>query len=262
MKAVILCGGRGTRLREETEFKPKPLVEIGGKPMLWHIMKIYSQYGIKDFILCLGYKGDMIKDYFLNYETRAHDFNINLKSGKLNVLNNSMEDWNITCVDTGLNSETGSRIKKIEKYIDDDEFFLTYGDGVADINIDELYKFHKDHGKIGTVTAVRPLSRFGLLSISGENLITDFSKKALVHDGWIDGGFFVFNKKIFDYLEDNDSCILEGAPLKNLSKDNQFMSFKHTGFWQCMDTSKHVNLLNALWNSENAKWRTWNDVEK
>ncbi len=196
MKAVILCGGRGTRLREETEFKPKPLVEIGGKPMLWHIMKIYSQYGIKDFILCLGYKGDMIKDYFLNYETRSHDFNINLKSGKLNVLNNSMEDWNITCVDTGLNAETGARIKKIEKYIDDDEFFLTYGDGVADIDIDELYKFHKDHGKIGTVTAVRPLSRFGLLSISGENLITDFSKKSLVHDGWIDGGFFVFNKKI------------------------------------------------------------------
>jgi glucose-1-phosphate cytidylyltransferase len=262
VKAVILCGGRGTRLREETEFKPKPLVEIGGMPILWHIMKSYSQYGVKDFILCLGYKGDKIKDYFLNYDTNSHSFNLNLKSKNVDIIGNNSEDWNITFVDTGLEAETGARIKRIEKYIDGDEFFLTYGDGVADIDIDELYRFHKEHGKIGTVTAVRPLSRFGLLDIDGSNKVTDFSKKALVHDGWIDGGFFVFNRKIFDYLEDDDLCILEGAPLKTLSKDDQFMSFKHTGFWQCMDTSKHVDILNGFWNSGNAKWRMWDDVEK
>src|SRR3989344_5489373 len=228
MKVVILCGGSGTRLKEETEFRPKPLVEIGNMPILWHIMKTYYHQGFKDFILCLGYKGSMIKDFFLNYDKRSKDFTLNIRTNEIIAHNhNEIEDWNITFAETGINSETGSRIKKIEKYIKEDNFFLTYGDGVSNIDIKELLKFHLNHGGIGTVTAVRPLTRFGLLNIENEYKITSFIKKKLVHEGWIDGGFFVFNKKIFDYLSENESCMLEGEPLQKLAENNQFMAFKH-----------------------------------
>ena len=257
MKVVILCGGQGTRLREETEFKPKPLVEIGGMPILWHIMKTYSHYGFKDFVLCLGYKGNMIKNFFLNYDKLSRDFTYNPNSNKITKHGeNDIEDWNITFAETGLNSETGSRIKKIEKYIDGDNFFLTYGDGVSNINIKELLDFHLKNGKIGTVTSVRPLTRFGLLEIEENNNITSFTKKRLVHDGWIDGGFFVFNKKIFNYLSNEESCMLEGEPLQKLSKDGQFMAFKHTGFWQCMDNIRDSKMLNEMWES-NPEWKIW-----
>jgi glucose-1-phosphate cytidylyltransferase len=257
MKAVILCGGRGTRLREETEFRPKPLVEIGGMPILWHIMKIYSHYGVKDFIVCLGYKGEFIKKFFTELDTHNSDFTYNPKTKKIEYHNEGdVEDWNITFAETGLDTNTGARIKMIEKYIDEDEFFLTYGDGVADINIDELLKFHRKEGKIGTVTAVRPLARFGVLNIDGSTIV-DFTKKNLVHDGRIDGGFFVFNKKIFEYLSDDKDCMLEGEPLKKLASDNEFGAFRHDGFWQCMDTIKHTEALNELWKDEKATWKVW-----
>ncbi|HLG24996.1 MAG TPA: glucose-1-phosphate cytidylyltransferase [Candidatus Nanoarchaeia archaeon] len=257
MQAVILCGGRGTRLREETEFRPKPLVEIGGMPILWHIMKIYSHYGVKDFILCLGYKGHMIKEFFMDLEIYGKDITYNPKTKKIIHHNGSDgEDWNITFAETGLDTYTGARIKRIEKYITGDDFFLTYGDGVADINIKELYEFHKKHGKIATVTAVQPFARFGVLNIDNE-LISDFTKKHVVHTNRIDGGFFVFTKKVFDYLSNDRKCALEDQPLKNLVKDNQFVAFRHDGFWQCMDIQQHAEGLNELWNSGEAPWKIW-----
>lgn len=254
MKVVILCGGKGTRLHEETEFKPKPLVPIGSYPILWHIMKIYSSFGYNDFILCLGYKGDMIKKFFLNYPLNLNNFTLNINSRKKEIYDlGDLPDWNITFVDTGLNNNTGSRIKQIEKYIDGDDFFLTYGDGVADINIAELLEFHKKHKKIGTVTTVRPSIRFGNLTIINDK-INDFTKKTKIHEGWIDGGFFVFNKKIFDYLSEDKDCKLEAEPLQNLAKDGEFMAFKHTGFWQCMDTPRDLELLNKIWQKEKVPW--------
>ena len=259
-KVVILCGGMGTRLKEETEFKPKPLVSVGGKPILWHIMKIYSSYGFNDFILCLGYKGDMIKQYFLNYESQSYDFTLNLKSKMLKTYDkDKVPDWKITFVDTGLHSNTGARIKKIEKYIDGERFFLTYGDGVANVNIGRLLEFHKDHGRIGTVTTVRPSTRFGNLTIDEKNRITDFTKKTLMHEGWIDGGFFVFESAIFDYLSEDEDCMLEDKPLKQLAADCQFVSFKHKGYWQCMDTYRDYLHLNDIWDSGAAAWKLWKD---
>jgi len=247
MKVVILCGGMGTRLREETEYRPKPLVEIGGKPMLWHIMKIYAYYGFKDFALCLGYKGKMIKDYFLNYEIMNSDFTLKLESKGIEFHNSYKEkDWIITFAETGKNAMTGARIKRIEKYIDTELFMLTYGDGVADINIQELLKFHKSHNKIGTVTGVSPSSRFGELVVT-EDQVKKFSEKPQVKEGFINGGFFVFDKRIFDYLEDNNDCIFEKQPLEDLASDGELMIYKHKGFWQCMDTHRDLQLLNNLW---------------
>jgi glucose-1-phosphate cytidylyltransferase len=258
MKTIILCGGHGMRLREETEFKPKPLVEIGGLPILWHIMKIYSHYGFNDFVLCLGHKGHMIKDYFLNYENRISDFTLNLKNKKITTYSPDIENWNITFVDTGLNTNTGGRIKRVEKYINEDNFFLTYGDGVSDINIKELLKFHQNHKKIGTVVAVRPIARFGLLELNkSSDAIISFSKKNLIQDGRIDGGFMVFKKEFFDYLTPDEECMLEDEPLKKLARDDQFRAYKYDGFWQCMDTISQVNLLNEFWNSNNAPWKVW-----
>lgn len=246
-KIVILCGGMGARLREETEYRPKPLVEIGGKPMLWHIMKIYSYYGFKDFVLCLGYKGKMIKDYFLNYEIMNSDFTLKLESKGIEFHNSYKEkDWIVTFAETGKNAMTGARIKKIEKYINSELFMLTYGDGVADINIQELLKFHKSHGKIGTVTGVSPSSRFGELIVA-EDQVKKFSEKPQVKEGFINGGFFVFDKRIFNYLEDNDDCIFEKKPLEDLASDGELMIYKHKGFWQCMDTYRDLQLLNNLW---------------
>lgn len=273
MKVVILCGGMGTRLREETEYKPKPLVEIGGKPILWHIMKIYSHYGFKDFVLCLGYKGKMIKDYFLNYEIANNDFTLKLESNDIKFYNSHKEkDWIITFAETGKNAMTGARIKRIEKYIDSDLFMLTYGDGVADINLRELLEFHKSHGKIGTVTGVNPSSRFGELVIMGSQ-VKEFSEKPQIKDSFVNGGFFAFDKRIFNYLEDNDDCIFEKEPLKNLTLDKELMIYKHKGFWQCMDTYRDLQLLNNLWAGQEVEkelyfseikntkplWKIWED---
>lgn len=273
IKVVILCGGMGTRLREETEYRPKPLVEIGGKSMLWHIMKIYSYYGFKDFVLCLGYKGKMIKDYFLNYEITNSDFTLKLESNNIKFYNSYKEkDWIITFAETGKNAMTGARIKRIEKYIDSDLFMLTYGDGVADINLQELLEFHKSHGKLGTVTGVRPSSRFGELIVA-EDQVKAFSEKPRIKNSFINGGFFVFDKKIFNYLEDDDDCIFEKEPLKKLALDKELMIYKHKGFWQCMDTYRDLQLLNNLWAGQEVEkelyfseikntkppWKIWKD---
>lgn len=262
MKAVILCGGLGTRLKEETEFKPKPMVKIGERPILWHIMKIYSHYGFKDFLICLGYKGSMIKEYFLNYKIMNNDFTIQL-GNKENIQfhNNHTEyDWKITLVDTGMYSQTGSRVKKIEDYIDDDYFMLTYGDGVANVNIEELVKFHKSHGKIGTMTGVHPSSRFGEFQLAG-NQVLEFTEKPQTKEGLINGGFFVFNKDFFKYLHKEDDCILEKSPLVDLAADGELMVYPHDGFWQCIDTYRELEVLNELWKKGETPWKVWENFE-
>jgi glucose-1-phosphate cytidylyltransferase len=256
MKVVILCGGKGTRMREETEYRPKPMVQIGNRPILWHIMKIYAYYGFKDFIICLGYKGDMIKEYFLNYEMMNNDFTIQLGTPKkIDVHGNNEEDWNVSLIDTGEETLTGSRVKRIEKYIDDNTFMLTYGDGLANINIQELLKFHKSHGKIGTVTGVQRSSQFGEITIEGEQII-EFNEKPDTTEGFVSGGFFVFNKEFFNYLKMDENCILEREPLENLAKDNELMVYRNKGFWQCVDTYRELELVNNLWNSD-PPWKIW-----
>jgi glucose-1-phosphate cytidylyltransferase len=258
MKVVILCGGKGTRLREETEYRPKPMVSIGSRPILWHIMKTYANYGYKDFVLCLGYKGNMIKEYFLNYEAMNNDFTINLGDhNNIKLYNNSHEnDWNVTLVNTGEDAMTGARVKRVEKFIDGDTFLLTYGDGVADINIGNLVKYHQSHVKIGTMTGVRPSSRFGELHIQN-NRVMKFNEKPQSMEGLINGGYFVLNTGFFDYLHNDDECVLEKGPLEKLVKDGQLMVYQHLGFWQCMDTYREFELLNSLWKSNNAPWRVW-----
>lgn len=258
MKVVILCGGRGTRLREETEYRPKPMVEIGDRPILWHIMKIYAHYGFKDFIICLGYKGNMIKQYFLNYEAMNNDFTVLLGNYRdIRFHSNHREtDWHVTLAYTGEEAQTGARVKKIERYIDGDLFMLTYGDGVANINIKELVEYHKSHGKIGTMTGVHPSSRFGELLVK-DNKIVVFSEKPQVTEGLINGGFFVFNKKFFKYLKADDNCYLEKEPLENLAADGELMVFPYDGFWQCVDTYRELELLNNLWKSPNPPWKVW-----
>lgn len=257
-KVVILCGGRGTRLREETEVRPKPLVEIGGKPILWHIMKTYSAYGYNDFVLCLGYKGSMIKEYFYHYNVMSNDFTITLDGKRqIEYLNKSDEvDWKVTLVDTGLETLKGGRIKKIEKYIDSEHFLLTYGDGVADVNINEIIKFHKAHGKIGTLTGVRPPSRFGDLVIDkGE--VKSFTEKPQASAGMINGGFFVFNRNIFDHLTEDDDCDFEFGALEKLARQGELMVYEHKGSWECMDTLRETEHLNELWKSGKAFWKAW-----
>jgi glucose-1-phosphate cytidylyltransferase len=246
----------GTRLREETEYKPKPLVEIGGKPILWHIMKTYSHYGFNNFVVCLGYKGNMIKEYFLNYETMNNDFMIDLTTNKVYPQNVTSQDWKITLADTGETAQTGSRIKKIEKYIDSDLFMLTYGDGVSNININKLLDFHKSHGKIGTITGVPSISKFGELNVRDDSVLR-FIEKPQKDDAFINGGFFVFSKKFFDYLDDTDNCILEKEPLERLARDCELKMYKHKDFWHCMDTYRDFMYLNNIWNSGSPPWRTW-----
>ncbi len=261
MKVAILCGGKGTRLRELTGVLPKPLVEIGGKPILWHIMKIYSYYGFNDFILCLGYKGEMIKEYFMNQaDWRYNDFILDFKSKKHEIIykaNNykvKHEDWKITFVDTGQETNTGGRIKKIEEYIGGDDFFVTYGDGLSDIDLNKLLDFHKKNKKIATITCVNPPSQFGVVEINEEGIITKFEEKPLLNQ-WISGGFFVFNKRIFDYIREND--ILEKEPFEKLAKERQAIAYKHKGFWKCMDTYKDTRVLNELWKNNKAYWKKW-----
>ena len=258
MKVVILCGGQGTRLREETEYRPKPMIQIGSRPILWHIMKTYAQYGFKDFILCLGYKGNIIKEYFMNYEAMNNDFTLNLGNrNSIRLYDNHQEkDWVVTLVNTGDEAQTGARIKRIEKYIDGDMFMLTYGDGVADIDIGSLVKYHQSHGKIGTMTGVKPPSRFGELTLRNNQIIR-FNEKPQGMDGFVNGGYFVFSTNFFNYLSPEDSCVLEKEPLERLAGEEHLTIYPHTGFWQCMDTYREYELLNALWKSNRAPWKAW-----
>ncbi len=260
MKVVILAGGKGTRIAEESEFRPKPMIRIGEKPILWHIMKIYDRYGFSDFVICLGYKGEMIKEYFLNYKTMNSDFTITLgKNDSIQLNGNSSEDhWKVTLADTGLEAMTGSRIKKIERYIEGDIFMMTYGDGVADVNIKELVSFHLSHNKIATLTGVHPQSRFGELLVEGKQ-VKAFAEKPNITKGCINGGFFVFNRRLFDYLTEDDDCHLEKEPLEKIVRDGELMVYFHDGFWQCMDTMRDMTLLNNLWKQNQAPWKIWKD---
>lgn len=256
MKAVILAGGLGTRLSEETSIRPKPMVEIGGKPILWHIMKIYSQYGINEFIICLGYKGYFIKEYFSNYFLHMSDVTFDMQNNSVEVHNKRAEPWKVTLVDTGDHSMTGGRIKRIYNYVKDDEAFcLTYGDGVADINISELVKFHQAHGKQATLTATYAPGRFGAIDIN-MNQITQFTEKPKGDGARINGGFFVLSPKVIDRIE-GDATIWEQEPLKSLAEDGELMAFKHNGFWQPMDTLRDKTHLEELWEANKAPWKTW-----
>jgi len=257
-KIVILAGGLGMRLREETEYKPKPMVAVGPHPILWHIMKTYMHHGFNDFIVCIGYKGEMIKDYFLNYEAYNNDFTLEVgKECEIRTHRASdNNNFSVTLVDTGQNSMTGSRVKQIEKYIDTDHFMLTYGDGVADVDVKKLYDFHLKHGSTGTVTGVHPESKFGELIIEKDR-VTNFSEKPQLKTGYISGGFFVFKKEMFRYLDRGDNCIFEGKPLNKLASDGRLMIYKHEGFWQCMDTMRDVIFLNKLWEEGKAPWKVW-----
>ena len=252
-QVVILCGGYGTRLSEETQLKPKPMVEIGGKPILWHIMKIFEKHNMQDFHLALGYKADFIKDYFLKYNSLNNDFSVNLKNGKIEINDIIEENWNINLTDTGLNTMTGGRLLRLKESLKNEEtFMLTYGDGVSNVDLTRLLEFHKSHGRIATVTAVRPPIRFGELIIN-DNKVEEFAEKPQAGKGWINGGFFVFNKEIFNYIED-DSIMLEREPLEKLSKMGELMAYKHDDFWQCMDTIREKEILEALLNSNSAPW--------
>ncbi|MAQ43812.1 MAG: glucose-1-phosphate cytidylyltransferase [Candidatus Marinimicrobia bacterium] len=256
MKVLILAGGFGTRLSEETQSIPKPMVPIGNKPILWHIMKIYSHFGFNDFVILLGYKGYIIKEYFSNYYLHQSDVTIDLKNNSTEILNNTSEPWKVTLIDTGLNTMTGGRIKRAQNYINNQRFMLTYGDGVGDININSLIKTHEAHGKSITMTAVQPEGRFGALEINNSLQITSFREKPKSDSNWINGGFFVCETKIFDYLG-GDEMIFERQPLENLANDGELFSYKHNGFWKPMDTLRDCNTLNQLWNNNKSKWKVW-----
>ena len=257
MKTVILAGGFGTRLSEETELRPKPMVEIGGKPIIWHIMKGYSHYGFNDFVILLGYKGYYIKEYFNNYFLHQSDVTIDISDGSMEVLNNASEPWKITLLDTGVHSMTGARVKKAQPFIGDEPFMLTYGDGLSNINIKKLIDFHKTHGKTVTMTSAQPEGRFGALNIDDDNRVTNFLEKPKGEDGWVNAGFFVCEPKVFDYITDKDSTIFEQAPLQSLAKDGQLFTFKHEGFWKPMDTLRDKNKLQQLWDTKQAPWKIW-----
>jgi glucose-1-phosphate cytidylyltransferase len=255
MNVVILAGGLGSRLAEETEVKPKPMVEVGGSPILWHIMKHYAHYGFKDFFVALGYKGEMIKRYFLDYSGLSGSMTINLTSGEVETQNKECEDWIVHLIDTGLQTPTGGRVKRLERWLSKGTFMVTYGDGLSDINFADLLRFHKSHGRVATVTAVRPPARFGGLIFDGD-LVTEFTEKPQIGEGWINGGFMVFEPAIFDYLQgDEDS--LEANALETLARQGQLAAFRHNGFWQCMDTLRDKRLLESLWHGKEAPWKIW-----
>lgn len=256
MKVVILAGGMGSRLSEETTLRPKPMVEIGGKPILWHIMNIYSAYNLTEFIIALGHKAEVIKDYFLNFYALNNDISIDLSSGKTMIRDGNQPNWKIHLVDTGLQTETGGRLKRLASWLDKDETFMfTYGDGVADVNLDSLLHFHNTHGKLATVTAVRTPARFGRMAIKNDQ-VTDFYEKPEEGEGWINGGFFVLNAKVLDYIE-GDKTAWEHAPIERLAREGQMVSYTHRGFWSCMDTLREKNMLDDLWQSGNAPWKIW-----
>lgn len=257
MKLVILAGGYGTRLGERTVDIPKPMVRVGGKPIIWHIMKIYSAFGINEFVICLGYKGEVIKDYFYNYKMKNNDFSINLKDHSVEYHNNHNEDnWRVTLVDTGLNTLKGGRLKRIEKYLDDDINLLTYGDGVANININELINFHKSHDKVVTITGVHPPARFGELITEGNNIIS-FEEKAQTSQGLINGGYMVFDKELLNYVTEDEQCDLEIGAFDKLVEQGGMAVYKHQGLWACMDHERDVKYLNRLWNQNEAFWKAW-----
>lgn len=255
MKTVILAGGFGTRLSEETDIKPKPLVEIGGRPILWHIMKIYSSFGFNDFVICLGYRGYAVKEYFANHFLHMSDISIDLAKNKIEVLNNHAEPWKVTLVDTGLETMTGGRLKRIRPYLDGKEFFMTYGDGVADIDINQLLSFHRQQKRMCTVTAVRPMGRFGALKMEGDK-VSGFEEKPIGDGGYINGGFFVLSTDALDYVQ-SDQTVWEQEPMQQLTTQGHMSAYKHHGFWQPMDTLRDRKGLESLWSSGKAPWKVW-----
>jgi len=258
MKVVILAGGFGTRLSEETGIRPKPMVEIGGKPILWHILKIYSHYGYKEFVILLGYKGYMIKEYFANYFLHNASVTIDLKNNSTQVLRNKSEDWKITLLDTGLHTLTGGRIKQAQEVIGDEDFMVTYGDGLSDVNIHDLVKFHNKHKGIITMTAIQPAGRYGSLSFGEEdNQVLSFLEKPKGEQGWVNGGFFVCSPKVFDYIPNDEQCMFEHGPLETMSAEGNLYAYKHNKFWRAMDSLKDKNDLEDIWNSNNPAWKVW-----
>jgi glucose-1-phosphate cytidylyltransferase len=257
MKVVILAGGYGTRISEETDIKPKPMVLIGGKPILWHIMKVYSSYGFNDFVILLGYKGYYIKEYFANYFLHQSDITINMQTNKMQVHNNTSEPWKVTLIDTGLDTMTGGRIKRAQPYIGNETFLLTYGDGVSDVNIADTVRFHQQHHKAITVTAIQPEARFGNLDIDTNMQVNKFIEKPKTESGWINGGFFVCDKKVFDYVSEDESCVFEKESLQKLALSGEMAAYKHHGFWQPMDTLRDNQKLNQMWKENNAPWKIW-----
>ena len=255
MKVVILAGGLGSRLMEETEAKPKPMVEGGGQPILWHIMRHYAHYGFKEFYVALGYRGQVIKRYFLDYYKLSGHVSVDLGTGARQVDNREPEDWQVHLIDTGLSTNTGGRVKRLQPFLEGEPFMLTYGDGVCDINLQELLRFHRSRGRVGTVTAVRPPARFGGLIFNGD-LVTEFTEKPQIGEGWINGGFMVFEPGIFKYLDDDQSS-LEADALEKLARDGQLAAYRHDRFWQCMDTLRDLRLLESLWQTGRAPWSTW-----
>ncbi len=255
MKVLILAGGYGSRLGYVTELIPKPMVEVGGRPIIWHIMKIYAHYGYNEFVIALGYKANVIKDYFEKLQSYNGDFTVDTATGRITYHNGALDQWKVTLVDTGINTLKGGRIKSLEKYLDEVNM-LTYGDGVADINIPKLVEFHKNHGKIVTITGVKPPSRFGEV-IEKDGLVLSFEEKPQTSKGLINGGFMVFNKKMLNYLTNDENCDFESGPLEKLAAEEQVMTYKHNGFWECADTVRDVNHLNKLWDTGKAKWKIW-----
>ena len=255
MRVIILAGGFGTRLSEETSVSPKPMLEIGGKPMLWHIMSIYASHGFKDFLVACGYKGEVIKQYFHSFLVHNSDLFINLKNGSCNVANSTVPDWQIGVVDTGLTTLTGGRLLRLKNLIGDQTFMVTYGDGLADVNIKSLVAFHRGHGKLATISAVSPIARFGSLELNGDR-VAQFAEKRQTGEGWINGGFFVFEPRVLDYIDD-DQTSLEGKPLENLAAESQLMAYRHRGFWHPMDTMRDKQYLESLWASGKAPWKAW-----
>jgi len=258
MKVVILAGGLGTRISEESHLKPKPMIGIGDRPILWHIMKIYSAQGFNEFVICLGYKQYIVKEFFADYYLHTSDVTFDLAKNEMTVHKNNSEPWRVTLVDTGINTMTGGRIKRIKDYIGDEPFMLTYGDGVADVDVNKLLEFHKSHGKIGTITAINVAQRFGVLDVDSDSSISAFREKQDLDKSVINGGFMVMNPEIFNYI-DGDDTVFEQYPLSQLAKENQLMAYRHDGFWQCMDTQRDKQLLEKLWESGNAPWKIWND---
>lgn len=256
MQTLILCGGQGTRLREETEYRPKPLIEVGGRPILWHIMKTYSHYGFNDFILCLGYRGQMIKDYFLRYEAMNQDFTIHTgRESKVEFHGQEMDQYKVTLAETGMSTMTGGRVQQASKYIDGDTFMLTYGDGLANVNVSDLLKFHQAHGKLATVTTMRPMSRFGELDIESSGLVKQFVEKPQ-RDAWASCGFFVLDRKVLELL-DGDQCTFEKEPLERLVADNQLVAYQHDGFFFAMDTFREYQQINRMWDEGDTPWKVW-----
>ncbi|MCS7038642.1 MAG: glucose-1-phosphate cytidylyltransferase [Anaerolineae bacterium] len=257
MKVAILAGGAGTRLAEETEIKPKPMVEIGGRPILWHIMRHYAHYGFKDFIIALGYKGEVIKRYMLDYCSLHSNLTVNLRTGEVRREGNFTPDWTVELIDTGIRTQTGGRIKRLQPYLGNETFMLTWGDGVSDVDLHRLLAFHRSHGKLATLTAVRPPARYGHLKFDGDR-VAEFTEKPQIGEGWINGAFFVLEPGIFDYI-DGDDTVWEREPLERLAADGQLMAYKHESFWQCMDTLREKYILQQLWDSGRAPWKIWED---